>query len=65
MRHLVSHTPDKIKTPPKTVIHQIFEFFRMQECNQIVLIGHDESLIHGIHPLDGKFHGTPAVDNAG
>ena len=56
---------DKVHPLPKVVTNNLAEFLPGHEALEIVLIGHFQFLVHGVHPLHGKLHGPPAVDNTG
>ena len=56
---------DKVHPLPKVVTNDCTEFLPGHQALEIVLIGHFQLLVHGVHPLHGKLHGPPAVENTG
>ena len=62
---VVSHAADQIHPPPDVCAHDVPEVFGIHETHQRILIGHNQRLVHGIHPLHGKLHRPAAVQDAG
>ena len=54
---------DKVHPLPNVVAYDGTELLPSHKALQIVLIGHFQLLIHGVHPLHGKLHGSPAVED--
>ena len=44
-------------------VHNIPEFLRTQETDQLVIPGHGKGTVHGIHPLDSKLHRPATVQH--
>ena len=65
MGGIIAHAADQIHPPPDVRAHNVPEVLGIHEAHQRVLIRHDQSLVHGIHPLHGKLHRPAAVQNAG
>ena len=61
----VAYSPYKIQSLPQIVIHQIVKILCTHKAHQLVLVRHLQRLIHRIHPLDGKLHGSAAIDDTG
>ena len=62
---IVPHTADKIHAPPDVRADNIPEILGVHQADQRVLIGHDQRLIHRVHPFYGKLHRPAAVEDAG
>ena len=62
---VIPHTADKIHAPPDVRADNIPEVLGVHQTDQRVLIGHDQRLIHRVHPFYGKLHRPAAVEDAG
>ena len=56
---------DKVHPLPKVASHDLAEFLPGHQALEIVLIGHFQLLVHGVHPLHGKLHSPPTVEDTG
>ncbi len=65
MGGVVAHTTDQIHPPPDVRAHNVAKILGIHETDQRVLIGHDQRLIHGVHPLHSKLHRPAAVQHTG
>ena len=65
MGGVVAHAADEVHALPEVAAHDIPEGLGAHEADQIVLPGHDQIAVHGIHPFDGKLHGAAAVEDGG
>ena len=61
----VSHFPDEIHPKPEVSVHDVTEFFRIHEVDQLIIPGHDERAVHGVHPFDSEFHCSPTIEDGG
>ena len=49
---------------PQVLPHDVPEILGVRQAHQPVVVGHDQSAVNGVHPLDGKFHGPAAGNHA-
>ncbi len=61
----IARLPDVLQPPPQVLPHDIPEVLRVHQAHQPVVVRHDQSAVHGVHPLDGKFHRPAAVQHTG
>ena len=47
---------------PDVPAYDVPEVLAVQEVHQLVLVGHFQVLVHGVHPFDGQLHGTAAAE---
>ena len=62
---VIARAANKIHTPPEVSANDIPEVLGVHQADQCILIGHDQRLVHRIHPLHGKLHRPAAVQHAG
>ena len=65
MCHIITAFANIIHPFPNIRTNYLPIFLCIHQALQIVLIGHFQFFINGIHPFYGKFHGSSAIDNAG
>ena len=61
----VSRLADVLEALPKVPVHDGPEVLSVHEAGQPVIVGHDQSAVHGVHPFDSKLHRPAAVQHAG
>ena len=62
---VIAHAADQIHPPPDVRANDIPEVLGVHQADQCILIGHDQRLVHGVHPLHRKLHRPAAVQDAG
>ena len=62
---VVAQGADQLHPAPDVLTNDVPEILVIHQRNQPVVIGQHQRAVHGIHPLDGKLHGPPAVQHAG
>ena len=65
MRGSVAGLADIVYAAKKVVIHDVPEFVRVHQADEVILIGHHQRGVNGIHPFDGSLHRPAAVQHAG
>ena len=65
MSRIVAKLADEFHTAPDIVPDDVAEFLIIHETDKIILIGHNEIAVNGIHPLDGKLHRPSAIQHTG
>src|SRR5699024_8787647 len=50
---------------PQVPVYDGAEIFGVHETDQPIVVGHDQSAVHGVHPLDGKLHTPAAAEHTG
>ena len=55
----------KVHAAADILADNVAEILRVHKADEVVLIGNDERVVHGIHPLYGKLHRPAAVEHAG
>lgn len=61
----VADAADEVQAEQQLFIHDAAELLGAQEADQLIIPGHDQRAVHGVHPLDGDLHGPAAVQRAG
>ena len=61
----IANFANQIQTFPQGIIYQVMKIFGTHQTKQRILIRQLQGLVHGIHPLNSKFHSTTAVDYTG
>ena len=61
----VARLADVFKALPQVPVHDGPEVLGVHEAGQTVVVGHDQSAVHGVHPFDGKLHTPAAVQHTG
>ena len=62
---VIARAANKIHTPPEVSANDIPEVLGVHQADQCILIGHDQCLVHRVHPLHRKLHRPAAVQHAG
>lgn len=62
---VVARAANKIHTPPEGSANDIPEVLGVHQADQCILIGHDQRLVHRVHPLHRKLHRPAAVQHTG
>ena len=61
----VARLPDVLQPPPQVLPHDVPEVLPVHQTHQPVVVGHDQSAVYRVHPLDGKLHCPAAVQHTG
>ena len=62
---VVANHADEIDSAKNVIAHHILEFHGVNERHKVILIGHNQAIVHRIHPLDGKFRCSADIEDAG
>ena len=62
---VVADAANEVHPAPDVLTNDVPEVLGVHQAHKGILIGHDQSLIHGVHPLDGELHRPAAVQHAG
>ena len=62
---VIARAANKIHTPPEVSANDIPEVLGVHQADQCILIGHDQRLVHRVHPLHRKLHRPAAVQHTG
>ena len=62
---VVARAADKVHPPPDIRAYNVPEVLGIHQAHKGILIGHDQTLIDGVHPFHGELHRPAAVQDAG
>ena len=61
----VADAANEVHPPPDVRAYNVPEVLGIHQAHKGILIGHDQTLIDGVHPFHGELHRPAAVQDAG
>ena len=62
---VVADAANEVHPPPDVRAYNVPEVLGVHQAHKGILIGHDQSLVHGVHPFHSELHRPAAVQDAG
>lgn len=61
----VADAANEVHPPPDVRAYNVPEVLGVHQAHKGILIGHDQTLVHGVHPFYGELHRPAAVQHTG